>query len=47
VAKLKEELARAKKEVGDTNDLYLDPKAWPKSTADVVAPSKRRAVRAQ
>ena len=44
VAKLKEELARAKKEVGD-NDLYLDPKTWPKGTADVLAPSKRRNAR--
>jgi hypothetical protein len=42
VAKLKEELARVKKEAGDTNNLYLDPKTWPKSTADVLAPSKRR-----
>ena len=42
VAKLKEQLAQVKKESGDTNDLYLDPKTWPKSTADVLAPSKRR-----
>jgi arylsulfatase A-like enzyme len=42
VGKLKEELARIKKEVGDTEDLYQDPATWPKGTADVQAPSRRR-----
>jgi hypothetical protein len=45
VARLKEELRRVKSEVGDTEDLYLDPKTWPKSTADVQPPSRRRNAR--
>jgi arylsulfatase A-like enzyme len=42
IAKLKEELRRVKAEAADTQDLYLDPKTWPKSTADVQPPSRRR-----
>ena len=45
VARLKEELRRVKSEAGDTEDLYLDPKTWPKSTADVQPPSRRRNAR--
>jgi arylsulfatase A-like enzyme len=41
VAKLKTELARLKKEVADTEDLYQDPATWPKGTADVQPPSRR------
>jgi arylsulfatase A-like enzyme len=40
VTNLKQELARLRKELDD-NDLYADPKTWPKGTADVLAPSKR------
>ena len=42
IAKLKTELDRIKNEVGDTEDLYSDPATWPKTTADVQAPSRRR-----
>jgi arylsulfatase A-like enzyme len=42
VAKLKDELTRLKKEVRDAEDKYADSATWPKSTADVLAPSKRR-----
>jgi hypothetical protein len=47
VAKLKVELKRLQEVYGDTNNLYLDPATWPKSTADVAPPSKRKSERAR
>ena len=40
VAELKTELFRLKKELGD-NDLYADPKEWPKASAYVKPPAER------
>lgn len=42
IAKLKEELARLRRELAD-NDEFADPATWPKTTADVQPPSRRRA----
>jgi arylsulfatase A-like enzyme len=42
VAKLKTELERVKREAKDTENKYADSKTWPKTTADVLAPSRRR-----
>jgi arylsulfatase A-like enzyme len=40
VAELKKELARLRNELGD-EDQFADPATWPKTTADVLAPSQR------
>lgn len=47
VANLKAELARLQREVDDTQNLYADPASWPKTTADVQAPSRRNQPRPQ
>ncbi len=44
VARLKDELSRLRKELGD-NDLYATSASWPKTSADVAPPSRRAAQR--
>lgn len=41
VAELKKELARLQKELKDTENLYADPKTWPKASSYRKAPQRR------
>jgi hypothetical protein len=42
VAELKKELAKLQQELKDTENLYADPKTWPKESSYRKAPLRRK-----